>query len=73
MRGLVDNKIKEDILGAKDKSLEDTVKEVEAKESIKRAKVKLGGRHDEVTKKCFNCRGTYHAFTKEGLGSACQV
>ena len=40
--GLVDSEIKEYILVAEDKSLEDTVKAIEAKESAKRAKVKLG-------------------------------
>ena len=33
--GLLDSKIKEDILGGDDKSLEDTVKAIEAKESAK--------------------------------------
>ena len=42
-RCLVDNKIKEDILEAEDKSLEDTVKALETNECIKHAKVKLGG------------------------------
>ena len=69
--GLVDTEIKEDILGGEDKSLENTVKAVEAKESAKRAKIKLGGRQGEVarveTKKCFRCGGTDHAFTREGL------
>ena len=40
--GLVNSEIKEDILGADDKSLEDTVKAIEAEESAKRAKGKLG-------------------------------
>ena len=41
--GLLDSEIKEDILGGDDKSLEETVKAIEAKESAKQAKVKLGG------------------------------
>ena len=40
--GLVDAEIKEDILGTENKSLEDTVKAIEAQESAKPAKVKLG-------------------------------
>ena len=39
----LDSKIKQDILGGDDMSLEDTVKAIEAKESAKRAKSKLGG------------------------------
>ena len=46
--GLLDSKIKEDILGADEKSLEETVKAIEANESAKRAKSKLGGRNVEV-------------------------
>ena len=41
--GLVDEEIKEDVLGGEEKTLEETVKTVEAKESAKRAKVTLGG------------------------------
>ena len=40
--GLVDSKIKEDILGAGDKSLEDTVKAIEAKEGAQRGGVQGG-------------------------------
>ena len=39
--GLIDEEIKEDILGAGEKSLEETVKAIEAKESAKRAKGSL--------------------------------
>ena len=39
----MDTEIKKDILGGEDKSLENTVKAVEAKEFAKRAKIKLGG------------------------------
>ena len=39
--GLVDEEIKEDVLSAGDKTLEETVKIVEAKESAKRAKSSL--------------------------------
>ena len=41
--GLTDGEIKEDLLGMEDKSLEDTVKFVESKESGKRAKGVVGG------------------------------
>jgi hypothetical protein len=41
--GLVAEEIKEDIIGTDEKTLEETVKAVEAKESAKRAKVSLGG------------------------------
>ena len=40
--GLVDIKLKEDTMGAEDKSLENTVKAIEAKQSAKCAKIKLG-------------------------------
>ena len=40
--GLVDEEIKEDMLGLENKSLDDTVKAVEAKESAKRARTRLG-------------------------------
>ena len=69
--GLLDSKIKEDILGGDDKSLEDTVKAIEAKESAKQAMGKLGGRNVEVsrleTRACFSCRGNTHDFTREGF------
>ena len=69
--GLLDSEIKEDILGGDDKSLEDTVKAIEAKESAKRAKGKLGGHNVEVsrveTKACFSCKGNNHDFTMEGF------
>ena len=39
--GLADEEIKEDVLGSGDKTLEDTVKFIEAKESAKRAKTSL--------------------------------
>ena len=48
--GLLDSDIKEDILGAEDKSLKDTIKATEAKESAKRANGKLGGRNVEVSR-----------------------
>ena len=51
--------------------MEDTVKAIEAKESAKLAKGKLGGRNVEVsrveTKSCFNCRGSDPNFTREGF------
>ena len=50
MTGLVDDEIKEDILGWEDKTLEDTVKTVEAKESAKCAKAKLGEGQCQVSK-----------------------
>ena len=68
--GLLDSEIKEDILGGDEKSLEETVKAIEAKESAKRAKSRLGGRSVEVSRvenrTCFNCKGNNHDFTKEG-------
>ena len=42
--GLVDEEIKEDMLGLENKSLDDTVKAVEAKESAKRARTRLGAK-----------------------------
>ena len=61
MSGLLDSEIKDDILGGEEKSLEETVKAIEAKESAKRAKSKLGGLNVEVsrvdTKACFSCKG----------------
>ena len=69
--GLLDSEIKEDILGGDEKLLEETVKAIEAKESAKRAKSKLGGRSVEVSRvenrACFSCKGNNHDFTKEGF------
>ena len=45
--GLLDSEIKEDILVADNKLLEETVKAIEAKESAKKVKGKLGGRNVE--------------------------
>ena len=71
VNGLLDSKIKEDILEGDEKSLEETVKAIEAKESAKRAKGKLRGRNVEVsrveTKACFSCKGNTHDYTKEGF------
>ena len=63
--GLEDEEIKEDIFGTTDKTLEDIVKAVEAKASVKRAKVSLGGNNSghvnkvEPTrsKSCTHCGG----------------
>ena len=41
--GQVDEKIKEDVLGTEEKTLEETVKTVEAKKSAKRTKMTLSG------------------------------
>ena len=66
--GLVDREIKEDFQGAEDKSLVDTVKAIEAKESAKRAKGKLVGRKRDVSRvETKSCRGTDHAFISEGF------
>ena len=58
-------------MGGDDKSLEETANAIEAKESAKHAKSKLGGRNMEVsrveTKACFSCKGNNHDFTKEGF------
>ena len=68
--GLIDSEIKEDLLGGDEKLLEETVKAIEAKESAKRAKKKLGGHNVEVsrveTRACFSCNGENRDFTKEG-------
>ena len=66
MSGLVDTKIKVDILEGKEKTLEKNVKAVEANESAKSAKVKLGGRQGQVKPKmCFSCGGTNHSFWRD--------
>ena len=69
--GLLDSEIKEDILGGDEKSLEETVKAIEAKESAKSAKSKLEGLSVEVSRvenrACFSCKGNNHDFTKEGF------
>ena len=43
--------------------MEDLVKAIEAKESAKQAKGKLG----VETKACFSCRGNTHNLTREGF------
>ena len=48
--GLVDEEIKEDILSEEEKTLEDTVRSFEAKESAKLEKITLGGGHGQVSK-----------------------
>ena len=50
MSGLVDEEIKEDVHGEEEKTLEDTVKTFEAKESAKLAKITPGGGHGQVSK-----------------------
>ena len=41
--GQVEEKIKEDVLGTEEKTLEETVKNLEAKKSAKRTKMTLSG------------------------------
>ena len=43
MAGQVEEKIKEDVLGTEEKTLEETVKNLEAKKSAKRTKMTLSG------------------------------
>ena len=71
--GLVDEEIKEDILSADDKTLEDTVKTIETKESGKRARSHLGnstshtlnqvGTPTNKFKPCSHCGKTNHSST----------
>ena len=77
MSYLLDSEIKKDILGDDDKSLEHTVRAIEAKDSAKRAKGNLGGRNVEVsrveTKACFSCRGTNSRLHQGGVSEVpCQ-
>ena len=73
--GLVDEVIKEDVLCGEEKTFEETVKTVEAKESAKRAKVTLGGgssgqvsKVDQVRHEhCTHCGRSNH-----GSKEACQ-
>ena len=75
--GLVDTKIKED-LGGEEKTLENTVKAVEAMESAKCAKVKLGRRQGQVNKvnqvkpkTCFSYGGTNQSFVSDKMKKSC--
>ena len=79
MAGLVDEEIKEDLLGGEEKTLEETVKTVEAKESAKRAKVTLGGgssgqvgKVDQVRHKpCTHCGRSNHGSGQEERKKLC--
>ena len=79
MAGLVAEEIKEDIFGAGDKSLEETVKVIEAKESAKRAKstlIQVLNNQTQVNKVSDsdknnprNTRGCTHCGRKDHTGS----
>ena len=61
--GLIDEEIKEDILGCSDKTLEETVKAIEAKESAKRAKsslVHVSSSAGQVSKVSDDVKGDRH-------------